>query len=143
MIVDEVESIDGKNRVVKCKNGEYKSEYLIIAIGSGKFKHEGSENFLSICGEPEESIKIKETIDKLIKKGEGKIAMGFGGNPKDPSNVRGGPAFEVLFNVHNQLKKLGIRDKFELTFFAPMEKPGARMGPQALKMMDMSQGSIL
>ncbi len=49
--------------------------------------------------------------------------MGFGGNPKDPSNVRGGPAFEVLFNVHNELKKKGIRDNFELTFFAPMEKP--------------------
>jgi len=63
--------------------------------------------------------------------------MGFGGNPKDPSNVRGGPAFEVLFNVHNELKKKGIRDNFELTFFAPMEKPGARMGEQALKMMDM------
>ncbi len=137
LIIDEVESIDGKEKVVKCKNGQYKSEYLIIAIGSGKVKHEGSENFLSICGEPEESIKIKQRIDELIKRGEGKIAMGFGGNSKDPSNVRGGPAFEVLFNVHNELKKLGIRDKFELTFFAPMEKPGARMGPQALKMMDM------
>ncbi len=137
LIIDEVESIDAKERVVKCANGEYKSDYLIIAIGSGKVKHEGGENFLSICGEPEESIKIKEAIDELVKKGEGKIAMGFGGNPKDPSNVRGGPAFEVLFNVHNQLKKLGIRDKFELTFFAPMEKPGARMGPQALKMMDL------
>jgi sulfide:quinone oxidoreductase len=63
--------------------------------------------------------------------------MGFGGNPKDPSNVRGGPAFEVLFNVHNMLKKKGIRDKFELTFFAPMKEPGARLGEQALKMMDM------
>jgi sulfide:quinone oxidoreductase len=137
LIIDEVESIEGKNRVVKCKNGEYKSDYLIIAIGSGKVKHEGSENFLSICGEPEESLKIKEKIDELIKKGSGKIAMGFGGNPKDPSNVRGGPAFEVLFNVHHELKKLGIRENFELTFFAPMEKPGARMGPQALKMMDI------
>jgi sulfide:quinone oxidoreductase len=137
LIIDEVQSIISKERKVICKNATYQSEYLVIAIGSGKMKHEGSENFLSICGEPEESIKIKERIDKLIEKGSGKIAMGFGGNPKDPSNVRGGPAFEVLFNVHNKLKKLGIRDKFELTFFAPMAEPGARMGKQALKMMDI------
>ncbi len=137
LIIDEVESIDAKERVVKCKNGQYKSDYLIIAIGSGKIQHQGSENFLSICGEPEESIEMKKRIDDLINKGSGKVAMGFGGNPKDSSNVRGGPAFEVIFNLHNKLKKLGIRDKFELTFFAPMEKPGAKMGPQALKMMDI------
>lgn len=137
LIVDEVKEIYSKERRVVCSNGEYGCEYLVIAIGSGKMKHEGSEHFLSICGQPEEAIKIKERIDALVKKGAGKIAMGFGGNPKDPSNVRGGPAFEVLFNVHNHLKKLGIRDKFELTFFAPMEKPGARLGEQALKMMDI------
>jgi sulfide:quinone oxidoreductase len=137
LIIDEVQSIKSKESKVYCKNDTYEYEYLIVAMGSGKMKHEGSENFLSICGKPEDSIKIKEKIDALIQKGSGKIAMGFGGNPKDPSNVRGGPAFEVLFNVHNQLKKLGIRDNFELTFFAPMPEPGARMGKQALKMMDM------
>ena len=35
------------------------------------------------------------------------------------------------------LKKKGIRQNFELTFFAPMEKPGARLGEQALDMMDV------
>jgi sulfide:quinone oxidoreductase len=135
LIIDDVESIVSKDSKVICKNDTYEYEYLIIAMGAGKMKHPGSENFLSICGAPEDSIKIKERIDELIKAGSGKIAMGFGGNPKDPSNVRGGPAFEVLFNVHHQLKKLGIRDNFELTFFAPMAQPGARMGEQALKMM--------
>jgi sulfide:quinone oxidoreductase len=67
--------------------------------------------------------------------GKGKICFGFGGNPKDTSAVRGGPGFELLFNVHNLLKKKGIRDNYELTFFAPMPEPGKRMGPQALKMM--------
>jgi len=136
-IVDEVTSIKSKENRVYCKNGTYEYDFLIIAIGSGKVKHEGSEHFLSICGHPDEAVKIKEKIDELIQKGSGKIAMGFGGNPKDPSNVRGGPAFEVLFNVHNHLKKLGLRDKFELTFFAPMEKPGARLGEKSLEMMDM------
>ena len=135
LIIDDVESIKSKESKVYCKNNTFEYEYLIIAMGSGKMKHEGSENFLSICGAPEDSLKIKDKIDELIKKGSAKIAMGFGGNPKDPSNVRGGPAFEVLFNVHNQLKKLGIRENYELTFFAPMAEPGARMGKQALKMM--------
>ncbi len=137
VIIDEIVEIKAKELKAIGKSGEYSGDYLVVAIGSGKVKHEGSEYFLSICGEPEESLEIKKRIDELISKGGGKIAMGFGGNSKDPSNVRGGPAFEVLFNVHHKLKKLGIRDKFELTFFAPMEKPGARMGEQALKMMDI------
>jgi sulfide:quinone oxidoreductase len=137
LIIDEVESIKTADKKVYCKNDTYDYTHLIVAIGSGKMNHKGIENTLTICGKPEESLKIKEKIDELVAKGSGKIAMGFGGNPKDPSNVRGGPTFEVLFNVHNKLKKLGIRDKFELTFFAPMKEPGARMGSQALKMMDV------
>jgi len=62
--------------------------------------------------------------------------MGFGSNPKDSSAVRGGPGFELFFNVHHKLSKLGIRDKFELTFFAPMAKPGARMGEGSLEKMN-------
>ena len=138
LIIDKVTKIEAKNKKIICENSEHSDyDYLVVAIGSGKMKHKGLENTLSICGKPEESIAIKEKIDELVAKGGGKIAMGFGGNPKDPSNVRGGPAFEVLFNVHNMLKKKGIRDKFELTFFAPMEKPGARLGEKSLKMMDI------
>jgi len=134
-----VTKIDIENKAIYCENEEKNCDfdYLIIAIGADKVNHKGSEHFLSICGAPEESVKIKEKLDELIKRGHGKLAFGFGGNPKDPSNVRGGPAYEVMFNVHNKLKKLGIRDKFEITFFAPMPKPGARMGQKALKIMDI------
>ncbi len=137
-VKDSVKEIWSKEKRVVCENSTFDDfDYLVIAIGSGKMKHKGLENTLSICGKPEDSLLIRDRLDELIKKGSGKIAMGFGGNPKDPSNVRGGPGFELLFNVHNQLTKLGIRDKFELTFFAPMKEPGARMGPQALKMMEV------
>ncbi|PIE99317.1 MAG: hypothetical protein CR965_02475 [Paludibacter sp.] len=71
-------------------------------------------------------------MDALVAKGSGKIAVGFGGNPKEKSAVRGGPSFELIFNIDHYLRKKGIRDNFELTFFAPMEKPGARMGKKAL-----------
>ncbi len=138
LIIDEVLSIKAEEKRVICKNNEYSDfDYLVIAIGAGKMKHAGIEHTLSICGKPEDALKIRERIDALITKGGGKIAMGFGGNPKDTSAVRGGPGFELMFNVIHHIKSKGVADKFEFTFFAPMESPGARMGKQALKMMDL------
>ncbi len=135
---DAVTKIDVKNKQVICENDTYGDyDYLVIAMGAHKMTQKGIENTLSICGKPEESLKIKEKLDALVENRRGKIAMGFGGNPKDSSSVRGGPAFELLFNVHNMLKKKGIRNNYELTFFAPMEKPGAKMGEQALDMMEV------
>ena len=138
LIVDSVTNISKEdNSVTLSSQGVINDyDYLIIGLGAAKMKHKGIENTLSICGKPEDSLKIRDALDALVEKGSGKIAMGFGSNPKDSSAVRGGPAFELLFNVHNMLKKKGIRENFELTFFAPMAKPGARMGPQALTMME-------
>jgi len=139
LLIESVREIRAKQNAVDFESGltidDY--DYLIVAMGASKMKHEGIQNTLSICGAPEQSLKIRDALDALIEKGSGKIAMGFGANPQDTSAVRGGPGFELFFNVHNMLKKKGIRDKFELTFFAPMAEPGKRMGPQALKMMDM------
>jgi len=139
LIIDSVAQISAKENFVRLQSGKIIDDYdyLIVAMGAAKMQHKGLQHTLSICGAPEQSLSIRDEIDRLILKGSGKIAMGFGGNPKDSSAVRGGPGFELLFNVHNLLKKKGIRDKFELTFFAPMAEPGKRMGPQALKMMDM------
>jgi sulfide:quinone oxidoreductase len=109
---------------------------MVVALGQDKIPLKGMEHTLSICGKPEEATALYERLDTLIQTKKGKIAMGFGGNPKDTSAVRGGPAFEVLFNVDTYLKKKGVRDNFELTFFAPMKKPGQKMGEKALVMMD-------
>ena len=38
------------------------------------------------------AVDIRNKIDELVQKGSGKIAIGFGGNPKDKSAVRGGDA---------------------------------------------------
>ncbi len=139
LIIDSVSEISKANNSVTLASGQIIDDYdyLIIAMGASKMKPKGVENTLSICGAPQQALEIRDALDKLVAKGSGKIAMGFGGNPKDSSAVRGGPGFELLFNVHNMLKKKGIRENFELTFFAPMAEPGKRMGPQALKMMDM------
>ncbi len=139
LIISAVSAINAKENSVTLSNGDILQEYdyLVVAMGASKMKHKGLEHTLSICGAPQTSLQIKERLDTLIEQGGGKICFGFGGNPKDNSAVRGGPAFELLFNVHNLLKKKGIRDSFELTFFAPMAEPGKRMGDQALKMMDV------
>ncbi|WP_294954239.1 FAD-dependent oxidoreductase [Sulfurovum sp.] len=139
LIVDSVMALDAKEKRVTLESGrvldEY--EYIVVALGQEKIKLKGmGEHSLSICGKPEEATALYEKLDALVEKGSGKIAMGFGGNPKDSSAVRGGPAFEVLFNTHDFLKKKGLRERFELTFFAPMEKPGQKMGDKALEMMD-------
>jgi len=139
LLIDGVSEINTQENYVLLESGNTIDDYdyLVLAMGAAKMKHKGLENTLSICGVPQQALDIRDKLDELVAKGSGKIAMGFGGNPKDTSAVRGGPGFELLFNVHNMLKKKGIRDNFELTFFAPMAEPGKRMGPQALKMMDV------
>jgi len=138
LIIDSVTEFNAKEKVTTLKSGRTLSDftYIVVALGQDKIQHKGMEHTLSICAKPEEATALYEKLDALILKDNGKIAMGFGGNPKDSSAVRGGPAFEVLFNVHNYLKKKGVRQNFELTFFAPMEKPGQKMGDKALIMMD-------
>lgn len=133
-VVDELISINSAENKINTKLKSFEYDYLIVAIGADKVNHNGIENTLSICGKPEISLKIKNMLEKIIQKGNGKIAIGFGGNPKDKSAVRGGPAFELAFNFHNYLKEKGLRKNFELNFFAPMEEPGARMGKTAMNM---------
>ena len=144
VIVDPVTKIEAKAKKITLESGRILDEYdyIVVALGQGKIQMNGMENTLSICGKPEEATELYERLDALVLKGSGKIAMGFGGNAKDPSAVRGGPAFEVLFNVDTYLKRKGIRDKFELTFFAPMHKPGMKMGEKALVMMDKMFGMM-
>jgi sulfide:quinone oxidoreductase len=138
LIVDGVTALDAGVKKVTLQSGRELEgyDYIVVALGQDKMQEKGIEHTYSICGKPEEATALYEKLDALILKGEGKIAMGFGGNAEDSSAVRGGPAFEVLFNVETYLKKKNVRDDFEVTFFAPMKKPGQKMGDKALVMMD-------
>ena len=137
LTIDMVIALDGSLKTVTLEKGGLRQAQplVVVALGASRLKPEGIEHTLSICGKPEDSLLLKIKIDELVAHGSGKIAFGFGGNPKDPSGVRGGPAFELFFNLHHHLKKLGIRDRFEMNFFAPMAEPGARMGKKALSVM--------
>lgn len=138
LTVDDVTEVSGAGRSFSLKRQGTRSDfdYLVIALGAHKMPHKGKEHVLSICGAPGESVRVQQRLDSLIARGSGRIAVGFGGNPKDASGVRGGPGFEFLFNVHHLLKKRGLRKQFELTFFAPMPSPGIRMGEKAVAQMD-------
>jgi len=136
IIIDKVKGIQASENKVICENRVLTYDYLVVAFGADKMQHKGISNTLSICSKPEMSVDIRDKIDELVGKKGGKIAIGFGGNPNDKSAVRGGPAFELIFNIHNYLKRKKLRQNFELTFFAPMDEPGAKMGKGALTMMD-------
>ena len=133
LVIDKVIKIQATKNQVVCESRVLSYDYLVVAFGADKMQHKGINNTLTICGKPEQTLELRNKLDVLIEKGTGKIAIGFGGNPKDKSAVRGGPGFELIFNIHHYLKKKGLRDKFELTLFAPMENPGARMGKNAMK----------
>lgn len=142
LIIDTVKQIKAFKSQVVLGSRSIGYDYLIVALGAGKMKHPGSENTFSTCGTPEQSLQIRDQFQALLKKGQGKIAVGFGGNPKDPSAVRGGPAFEILFNFFHIIKKHKLLNNFEIVFFAPMKEPGKRLGDKALEMMSNYLGKI-
>jgi sulfide:quinone oxidoreductase len=103
---------------------------LIIASG-GRFikKLPGIEHAITPC----EGVAAAEAIrDRVRAMDGGTIALGFAGNPNEPSSMRGGPIFEFLFGLDTQLRREGRRERFKLVFFTPAEKPGARLGPKAV-----------
>lgn len=127
-----VQSIDASTRTVQVDDRQLSADFLVLAMGGTPMRPKGVEHTLSLGGDPRNGLAIKARLDELIDRGSGRIALGFGGNPKDQSAVRGGPVFEAMFNIDHLLRKRGIRDKFELTFFAPMPSPGERMGSKAV-----------
>ncbi len=122
--------IDG-GRTLLTEQGEIENDGLLICSG-GRFlkKLPGIEHVITPC----EGIAAAEQIrDRLKELQGGTIAIGFGGNPKEPNAMRGGPMFEFLFGIDQQLRREGRRDKFRMIFFTPGEKPGQRLGPKAVE----------
>lgn len=126
-----VTSIKDNGRTVVSDTGEITNDALLIASG-GRFikKLPGIEHAITIC----EGIASAELMrDKIKDMDGGIISLGFGGNPKEPSAMRGGPIFELLFGLDTQLRQEKRRDKFKLIFFSPAKEPGARLGEGAVK----------
>lgn len=126
-----VTAIKNRGRTVVTDNGDVENDALLIASG-GQFikKLPGIEHAITICEGIEAAEKMR---DKIKAMDGGTIALGFGGNPKEPSAMRGGPMFELIFGLDTQLRQEKRRDKFKLIFFSPAKKPGARLGEGAVK----------
>lgn len=136
-IAASVENIINAGRTVVTDKGNFENDGLIIATGSSFIKElPGIEYAITPCEGIKAAEQIKQKLDAMT---EGTIAIGFSGNPKEPSAMRGGPMFEFLFGIDTLLRRQKRRDKFKLVFFNPMEKPGKKLGdkvPDAvLKMM--------
>jgi len=130
-VVAEVTGLRDGARCVETTAGDVRNDALVIASG-GRFikKLPGIAHAITPC----EGIAAAEKIrDRLQAMTGGTIAIGFAGNPSEPSAVRGGPMFEFLFGIDEQLRREGRCDKFELVFFNPSNEPGNRLGPKAVK----------
>ncbi|MDO8350652.1 MAG: FAD-dependent oxidoreductase [Gallionella sp.] len=141
-IAGEANGLENGGRTVLTTTGKVENDGLIIACG-GRFikKLPGIEHAILPC----EGIAAAENIrDRVAALKQGNIALGFSGNPNEPSAMRGGPIFEFLFGLDTQLRREGRRKKIGLTFFNPMPNPGNRLGERAVQrlMAEMDKREI-
>jgi sulfide:quinone oxidoreductase len=129
-IAGRVTGLKDGGRTVLTDSGEVDNDALLIATG-GRFikKLPGIEHALTLC----EGVASAEAIrDRVNAMQSGRIALGFGGNPNEPSAMRGGPMFELLFGLDTHLRRQGKRERIELTFFNAAAEPGKRLGEKAV-----------
>jgi len=126
----EVTGLKDSGRLVETSAGEIANDGLIIASG-GRFikKLPGIEHAITPCEGVPAAVAIR---DRLQAMEGGVIAIGFSGNPNEPSAMRGGPMFEFLFGIDTLLRKQRRRDRFRIVFFSPAAEPGKRLGPKAV-----------
>ena len=127
---------------VETTAGEVRNDALVIASG-GRFikKLPGIEHAILPC---EGIAPVERLRERLAALQSGTVALGFAGNPNEPSAMRGGPVFEFLFGIDTQLRREGRRERIKLAFFNPMPNPGHRLGEKALKrlMAEMQRREI-
>ena len=129
-VAAQVTGLSDDARTVHTSSGMVQTDGLIVASG-GRFirKLPGIEHAITPC----EGIAAAEQIrDRLRTMQQGTIAVGFGANPNEQSAVRGGPMFESLFGIDEQLRREGRRDRIQLVFFNPSPRPGNRLGDKAV-----------
>jgi sulfide:quinone oxidoreductase len=128
-----VTAVTAGGRTVETSAGTFHNEGLIIASG-GRFikKLPGIEHAFTPCEGIDPVMAIGDTLAQLAG---GTIAIGFGGNPNEPSAMRGGPMFEFLFGIDTLLRRQGRRDLFKLVFFNPAAEPGKRLGEKVPEKM--------
>ncbi len=129
-LVASVTGLNSENKTLSTDQGETTYSYLLIASGARYIqKLPGLRHAHIACAGWEPASNWARKLNSMES---GKLAFGFAGNPNEPSAMRGGPVFEFLFGTDTLLKQQDRRAKFELHFFSPAAKPGARMGEKAV-----------
>ena len=129
-VAGRVTGLEDGGRTVVTDQGKLANDALVIATGARFIKKlPGIEHALTLCEGVASAEAIRERLEKMTS---GSIALGFGGNPNEPSAMRGGPMFELLFGIDTWLRRQGRRDKVELTFFNAAAEPGKRLGAKAV-----------
>jgi sulfide:quinone oxidoreductase len=123
--------LEDGGRTLLTDQGSIENDGLVIGSG-GRFikKLPGIEHAITPCEGVEAAVRIR---DRLKAMEGGTVALGFAGNPREPTAMRGGPMFEFLFGLDTQLRREGRRERFRLVFFSPAPQPGARLGPKAVQ----------
>ncbi|MCX7168537.1 MAG: FAD/NAD(P)-binding oxidoreductase [Rhodocyclales bacterium] len=141
-LAGEATGIEDGGRTVLTSAGPIQNDGLVIACG-GRFikKLPGIEHAILPC---EGIAPVERLRERLAALDAGTVALGFAGNPNEPSAMRGGPMFEFLFGIDTQLRREGRRERIKLAFFNPMPNPGHRLGENALKrlMAEMQRREI-
>ena len=129
-VAGRVTGLEDGGRTVVTDQGRLANDALVIASGARFIKKlPGIEHALTLCEGVASAEAIRERLEKMTR---GRIALGFGGNPNEPSAMRGGPMFELLFGIDTWLRRQGRRDQVELTFFNAAAEPGKRLGTKAV-----------
>ena len=129
-VAGRVTGLEDGGRTVVTDQGKLANDALVIASGARFIKKlPGIEHALTLCEGVASAEAIRERLEKMTS---GRIALGFGGNPNEPSAMRGGPMFELLFGIDTWLRRQGRRDQVELTFFNAAAEPGKRLGAKAV-----------
>ena len=129
-VAGRVAGLEDGGRTVVTDQGRLANDALVIASGARFIKKlPGIEHALTLCEGVASAEAIRARLEKLTS---GRIALGFGGNPNEPSAMRGGPMFELLFGIDTWLRRQGRRDQVELTFFNAAAEPGKRLGTKAV-----------
>ncbi|OHC62132.1 MAG: pyridine nucleotide-disulfide oxidoreductase [Rhodocyclales bacterium GWA2_65_19] len=141
-LAGEATGIEDGGRTVLTSAGPIKNDGLIIACG-GRFikKLSGIEHAILPC---EGIAPVERLRERLAALQAGTVALGFAGNPNEPTAMRGGPIFEFLFGLDTQLRREGRRERIKLAFFNPMPNPGNRLGEKAVRrlMAEMQRREI-
>ena len=127
----EANGMEDGGRTVLTSAGPIANDGLIIACG-GRFikKLPGIEHAILPCEGIEPVERLRQRLAALQ---DGTVALGFAGNPNEPTAMRGGPIFEFLFGLDTQLRREGRRERIKLAFFNPMPNPGNRLGEKAVQ----------